>query len=238
LKEVIKILVVEDAPGDLFLIKYYLEELDPEGYIIDHVDNLKDAHDKIENNAFDIILLDLHLPDSEGLVTLKSTVEKFPNEVYIVLTGLSDEKIGLDAVKNGAQDFLVKGKISSSSLDSSIKFSYERAKLKKAVKIFGESIKVVEQLQNIRVLIIDCDNDTINHSRLLVDFLGVDTPIDSIDSLKEIADFGENIESEIKNVIKDGVYEVVGNIKGVPYVFTFSSSESLTRTVVATIVQA
>ena len=71
----IKILVVEDTPGDVFLIKFYLEELDPDNYEIQSVDNLTDAHYKIERESFDVILLDLHLPDSQGIITLQNSVE-------------------------------------------------------------------------------------------------------------------------------------------------------------------
>ena len=84
---------MEDAPGDVFLIKFYLEELGPDFYEIQSVDKLADAHYKMEREAFDIILLDLHLPDSEGMITLTNSIEKFPDEVFIVLTGLSDQEI-------------------------------------------------------------------------------------------------------------------------------------------------
>lgn len=235
MKEIIKILVVEDAPGDLFLIKYYLEELDPEGYEIESVDNLKDAHAKIERSAFDIILLDLHLPDSEGIITLKSTVQKFPNEVYIVLTGLSDEKIGLEAVKNGAQDFLVKGRITSSSLDSSIKFSYERSKLKRAVKIFGESIKVLELVHDFRVLIIDFSNRSINHSFLLPKFLNIENSLDSIKAFIDYFDFDNEFESRIEAVLKGQDFDIDIEKEGVQYNLNFSTSESLNNIVVGTL---
>lgn len=234
-KECIKILVVEDAPGDVFLIKFYLEELDPEGYEIESVDNLKEAHEKIERNAFDVILLDLHLPDSEGMVTLTNTVEKYPDEVYIVLTGLSDEKVGVEAVKNGAQDFLVKGKITSVSLDSSIKFSYQRAKLKKAVKLFGESIKVLEGLYDFRVLILDFNDGSVIHSFLLPKYVGVEASIDYIDDFCALFESNKNLKSELKAVIKGKDLEMVNNFNGEEFNLKFSNSETLDNIVVGTI---
>lgn len=166
----IKILVVEDTPGDVFLIKFYLEELDPDNYEIQSVDNLTEAHYKLEREAFDVVLLDLHLPDSQGMITLQKSVEKFPNDVFIVLTGLTDEKVGLEAVKNGAQDFLVKGRIDSKTLDSSIKFSFERSKLKKTVKVFGEALKAFEKMYDMVAIVFDESRDVVDHSESLYSY--------------------------------------------------------------------
>lgn len=234
-KDCIKILVVEDAPGDVFLIKFYLEELDPEGYEIESVDNLKDAHEKIERNAFDVILLDLHLPDSEGMVTLINTVEKFPDEVYIVLTGLSDENVGIEAVKNGAQDFLVKGRITSVSLDSSIKFSHQRAKLKKAVKVFGESIKVIENLYDFRVLIIDFNDETVIHSFLLPEYLGIEDSIDDIATLSNIFEDEKSLKEKLRNVLvsKSDCFNVTFNNNN--FELKLAISEKLRNVVVGTL---
>lgn len=234
-KECIKILVIEDAPGDVFLIKFYLEELDPEGYEIESVDNLKEAHEKIERNTYDVILLDLHLPDSEGLVTLTNTIQKFPEEVYIVLTGLSDEKIGIEAVKNGAQDFLVKGRITSVSLDSSIKFSHQRSKLKKAVKVFGESIKVIENIHDFRVLILDFKDDTVTHSFLLPEYLGIDYSVDDINSFCTIFNCHKDLKSEMKDVLTNGDKTIEVSNNNINYSIKFSISEKLRDVVVGTI---
>jgi len=194
----IKILVVEDTPGDVFLIKFYLEELDPDNYEIQSVDNLTEAHYKLEREAFDVVLLDLHLPDSQGMITLQKSVEKFPNDVFIVLTGLSDEKVGLDAVKNGAQDFLVKGRINSKNLDSSIKFSFERSKLKKKVKVFGEALKAFEKMFDMLAIVFDESKDVIDHSQ------GLQAFFESQDlAFQTMSDFKSffNNDSEIERVI-------------------------------------
>lgn len=174
ISDIIRILVVEDTPGDVFLIKFYLEELDPDNYEIQSVDNLTDAHYMLLREEFDVVLLDLHLPDSQGMITLQNSVKKFPNDVFIVLTGLSDEKVGLDAVKNGAQDFLVKGRIDSKTLDSSIKFSFERSKLKKTVKIFGEALKAFEKMYDMVAVVFDKNKDTLDSSKRLSTFFDVE----------------------------------------------------------------
>lgn len=196
----IRILVVEDAPGDVFLIKFYLEELGPDVYEIQSVDRLADAHYKLEREAFDVILLDLHLPDSEGMITLTRSIEKFPDEVFIVLTGLSDQEIGLEAVKMGAQDFLIKGRIDSKTLDSSIKFSYQRAILKRKVKIFGEALGSLELMHNFLVAILDLKDDHILHSKELPSYLNIGE--DTIDTEADLCSYFKDSSEEISQAIR------------------------------------
>jgi DNA-binding response OmpR family regulator len=196
----IKILVVEDTPGDVFLIKFYLEELDPDNYEIQSVDNLTDAHYKLEQEHFDVVLLDLHLPDSQGMITLQKSVAKFPNDVFIVLTGLSDQKVGLEAVKNGAQDFLVKGRMDSKTLDSSIKFSFERSKLKKTVKIFMESLKSFETMFDMVAIVYDKSKDVLNYSEgLELFFESPDFTFNTMNDIKTFFNNDRGIEETIKN---------------------------------------
>lgn len=188
----IKILVVEDTPGDVFLIKFYLEELDPDNYEIQSVDNLSEAHYRLEREAFDVVLLDLHLPDSQGIITLKKSVEKFPDDVFIVLTSLSDEKVGLEAVKHGAQDFLVKGRIDSKTLDSSIKFSFQRSKLQREVKILGSAYRNLEIIYDMAIVVIDTRRNIVYHTLSFKDYIDVNS--DSIDTLEDLMKAFENNE--------------------------------------------
>ena len=225
----IKILVVEDTPGDVFLIKFYLEELDPDNYEIQSVDNLTEAHYMLEREAFDVVLLDLHLPDSQVMITLQHSVEKFPNDVFIVLTGLSDEKVGLEAVKNGAQDFLVKGRIDSKTLDSSIKFSYERSKLKKTVKIFGEALKAFEKMYNMVAIVFDESQDLVDHSQALEVFFETEgLTFKTMKDLKNFFQDNEKIEEAIKLCNNKGIasFELSG-LNGKSYLVKCTKPESL-----------
>lgn len=195
----LKILVVEDAPGDVFLIKFYLEELDPDYYEIYDIDTLKEAHAMISREIFDIILLDMNLPDSEGLATLTATIEKFPEETIIVMTGLSDEKIGLEAVKKGAQDFLVKGRLDSKALDSSIKFAYQRAELKKSIKIFKHVLNEMEKLNDFVCMYYDKKTGLFIHSQNFLNYFERDIELDVLD------DFENYFEKDSANKIKEAI---------------------------------
>jgi DNA-binding response OmpR family regulator len=152
-KQELKVLLIEDNPGDAFLIKFYLgESLSPK-FNFFHGENMKTANELLSKNTFDIILMDLNLPDSVGLDTIKKLLEKYPNNLVIVLTGLVDEKVGLETVRFGAQDFLVKGKFDGKVLISSIMFAFERFNLNKELSsVSSELNKGEERFSNIEKL--------------------------------------------------------------------------------------
>lgn len=122
------ILLVEDNLGDARLIKEYIKFGNSE-FNITHCSRLKDSFELSDNHEFDVILLDLGLPDSMGLDTLRQLQLKNVIPAIIIMTGLDDEDIALKALKEGAQDYLVKSKLSSEKILHSIKFSIERKKL-------------------------------------------------------------------------------------------------------------
>lgn len=150
----LKVLLIEDNPGDAFLIKFYLGESMSPKFNFFHAENMKMADDLMSKNTFDIILMDLNLPDSLGLDTIKRLLEKYPNNLVVVLTGLVDEKVGLETVRFGAQDFLVKGKFDGKVLISSIMFAFERFNLNKELSnISSELNKGQERFSNIEMLL-------------------------------------------------------------------------------------
>jgi CheY-like chemotaxis protein len=124
----IKILLIEDNPGDAYLIEEHLEEFANFSYELKIVETLDEALRVLKKKHFDVILLDLELPDSEGVNTFLSVHNKNPRVPIIILTGLNDEKIRSYALKKGAQDFLVKGKTEGRLLQSIIQCSIERKK--------------------------------------------------------------------------------------------------------------
>ncbi|MCE9540266.1 MAG: response regulator [Bacteroidetes bacterium] len=139
--ENIKILVIEDNAGDARLINIYLKEFYGDKFIFSSVDYLSKGLELLEKETFDIIILDLTLPDSSGLDTFKKIYEHSSKTPIIVLTGLEDESIGINAMKLGAQDFLEKGLISGKELSRSINYSIQRFKL---LKDLSENTKKLE----------------------------------------------------------------------------------------------
>jgi signal transduction histidine kinase len=124
--EPIRILLVEDNPGDARLIGAMLAERQGFLFSVDCADRLSRALQLLTAGTFDVMLLDLSLPDSQGLHTVARVRSAAPGVPIVVLTGLNDEAIGVDAVKMGAQDFLVKGQIEGNLMARSIRYAIER----------------------------------------------------------------------------------------------------------------
>jgi two-component system, cell cycle sensor histidine kinase and response regulator CckA len=105
----IKILLIEDNSGDAYLIEEHLEEFANFSCEIKNVGTLNEALSVLNNQTFDVILLDLVLPDSDGVNTFFRIHNQNPLIPIIVLTELVDEPIGSYSVEKGAKDFFVKG---------------------------------------------------------------------------------------------------------------------------------
>src|SRR6204780_5280818 len=121
--EQIRVLLVEDDDGDAFLVEELLREAGG-GVEVQRVRLLPDARRPIRDAA--CVLLDLGLPDSQGLDGLRGLLREQPDVAVVVLTGLADEYLGEQAVKAGAQDYLVKGDVSGKLLLRVIRYAMER----------------------------------------------------------------------------------------------------------------
>jgi PAS domain S-box-containing protein len=124
MKEKYRILLVEDDPGDAELVREYLS--DEKKFHIVHTDKLSMALEHLHQETFDIIILDLGLPDSVGLETVNRMKKESLGIPIVVLTGNDDEEIGLNAVKAGAQDFVIKGICAERMLKRIICYAVER----------------------------------------------------------------------------------------------------------------
>ncbi len=123
-----RILVVDDEPVIRELLRSLLEK---NGYQVSLAVNGQEGLNKIEIEEIDLILLDLNLPDSSGLETIKKFIEQMNNKVPImVLTALNDDELGMKAIQLGAEDYLIKGQYDTKLMMRSIKYSIERNALK------------------------------------------------------------------------------------------------------------
>jgi two-component system cell cycle response regulator len=125
----IKIILVEDNSADARLIQEMLKDTGPETFEYEWVNNLSSGLKRLSETRFDALLLDLGLPDSNGLGTLERLLSRASEVPIIVLTGLADEVTGVEAVQKGAQDYLVKGSVSSDLLLRAVRYAIERKKL-------------------------------------------------------------------------------------------------------------
>ena len=121
--EQVRILLVEDDDGDAFLIEELLREAGG-GVEVQRARLLADARKLVPDAT--CLLLDLGLPDSTGLQGLRSLLRQDPDATIVVLTGLADEYLGEEAVRAGAQDYVVKGDVTGKMLRRVISYAVER----------------------------------------------------------------------------------------------------------------
>ncbi len=120
------VLLIEDNPGDARLIREMLAEAGTQAFRVEHADRLSVAFERLGVDNVDVVLLDLSLPDSQGLETFLRTRARDPVVPIVVLSGLDDETVALRAVQEGAQDYLVKGRVDSDVLVRAIRYAIER----------------------------------------------------------------------------------------------------------------
>ena len=141
----ITILLIEDNPPDVRLIRETLKDVSNFKSNLISVLTLKEGCEQIQKNNFDIILLDLNLPDSTGQQTFQKVID-CNNEIPVVLiTGMEDEKLSLKLIMEGAQDYLTKQSLNPDLLGKSILYSIERQALLRNIKIQNVQIDRIEK---------------------------------------------------------------------------------------------
>src|SRR5579871_1612364 len=127
-------LLVEDNPGDARLIREMLRETGANAASVELsiVDRLSAGLERISGGHFDLVLLDLSLPDSSGLETFERVHTLAPGVPVVVLSGLDDEAVAVRAVQFGAQDYLVKGQVDGGTILRSMRYAVERQRLEAA----------------------------------------------------------------------------------------------------------
>ena len=120
------ILAIEDNPADVESLREILTDPRGSSFGIENARSLAEAKKSLLRGNIDFILLDLGLPDSHGIDTLRAVRTSFPSLPIVVLTGSGEDKTGMLALSEGAQDYLVKGEITGPSLQRSIRYANER----------------------------------------------------------------------------------------------------------------
>ncbi|MBE0517381.1 MAG: response regulator [Methanophagales archaeon] len=130
----IKVLLVEDNPGDARLIREMISEVRGALFDLKWADKLSTGLEQLAAGEVEVLLLDLLLPDSQGINTFARAHAQAPEIPIVVLTGLDDETLAVKAIREGAQDYLVKGQFDSNSLNRSIRHAIERKCAEKQIK--------------------------------------------------------------------------------------------------------
>jgi signal transduction histidine kinase/DNA-binding NarL/FixJ family response regulator len=128
------ILLIEDSPVTAHLIRKLIFKSDFKEYQLIHAASLEAAREQLNHHKFDIILSDLGLPDSRGIDTFNKVLELSKNAAIIVDSGNEDESIAIQAIQNGAQDYIMKGNLTSDMLNRTLRYALERKRVEDEIK--------------------------------------------------------------------------------------------------------
>lgn len=141
-KRPVKVLLAEAEPEGLSGLREAISELGEFQVELEWASQLSSALERLSEGGVDLLLLDLNLPDSEGIATFERAYAFAPGVPIVVLTDLDDEEVALSTVKGGAQDYLVKGQVSQDLLLRSIRYAIERHRLTSALR----SLSLIDDL--------------------------------------------------------------------------------------------
>lgn len=144
--EHVKVLLIEDNPGDARLIQLMLADAAGDLFESEAVDRLDAGLKRLAKGGIGIILLDLSLPDSHGLETFTQLHAQAPGLPIIVLSGLNDTNVAVEAVHQGAQDFLVKGQVDGQLLARAMRYAIERKRLTEQLGHYADELRTKNAL--------------------------------------------------------------------------------------------
>ncbi len=166
------VLVVEDNPADADLIRETLPETGPLSFSIESVPRLCDATARLNRNGLDLIIIDLGLPDSQGLDTFHKLRDAAPNIATIVLTGNDDLELAITAVREGAQDYLVKGQVGGGVLMRAARYAVERKMAQEDIRQKEEELLSIYENAPIVMLLVDAERRILKVNKLGAVFSG------------------------------------------------------------------
>jgi signal transduction histidine kinase len=140
MKAIKKVLLVEDNSGDIRLLREMFSEDSPLSFEMASVGSMAEAEKHLAANAADILLLDLGLPDAQGLAAIRRARSAAPGVPLVVLTGMDDEGLAAQSLQEGAQDYLIKGEIETRGLLRALRYAGERKRLERLKDEFVSTV--------------------------------------------------------------------------------------------------
>jgi DNA-binding NarL/FixJ family response regulator len=141
-EDCIRVLLVEDSPSDGQLLCELLQDYPPQRFALEHAERLETAIRLAAEKPFDVVLLDLTLPDSTGLDTCRRMRRAAPHVPIVVLTGVDDETMALEAMRQGVEDYLIKGQIvHGSTIGRTVRYAVERKRAEEALRELNATLE-------------------------------------------------------------------------------------------------
>lgn len=153
--EPIRVLMIEDDMDDVLLLKESLREAGAAKIELTHADRLSVGLKQLAEKRHDVVLLDLNLPDSRGLATLQGLLRQAPRIPVVVTSGLADDLTTLEAVRQGAQDYLVKGEITGPILLRVLRYAIERKRGEEQLRQTNRALRMVSECNQIIAQAVD-----------------------------------------------------------------------------------
>ena len=138
-KKALQVLLVEDNAGDARLLREMFSKETAGSFELSHLTHMREAEARLKAGGVDIVLLDMGLPDGHGLETLRRARAASPDVVMIVLTGMEDEALAAAAMKEGAQDYLIKGQIENRALPRALRHAIERQRMQREADLMRKN---------------------------------------------------------------------------------------------------
>ena len=142
-----RVLIVEDEPADQECVKRALSKDHCADFELKCANQVSQAVDRLRSERFDVVLLDLGLPECSGLEALHEIRAESADIPIVVLTGLNDEKVALQAIEEGAQDYLVKGSLEANLLSRYLRYAIQRQELLATIKHREQAVRQAESAQ-------------------------------------------------------------------------------------------
>ncbi len=165
-----RVLLVEDSPSDVLLTRDALEARGR--FRVISADRLRGAIERLDESPVDAILLDLALPDAQGLEALLTLRRRAPDVPVIVMTARDDEELGLRAVQEGAQDYLIKGRSDEDDLGRAIRYAIERAYIEDSLRQQKEFVDGLIESARAIILVLDPAGNVVRFNRYLEELSG------------------------------------------------------------------
>jgi len=216
--EPIKTLLVEDNVGDRRLIREVLSEARGVTFDLKYADRLQAGLEQLSEGEIDVVLLDLGLPDSQGLETLSKAYAHAPKVPIVVLTALHDEMLGVQAVNRGAQDYLIKGQVDGNLLRRTIRYAIERKRAEERERQLQLQLDLSRRLASVGVMVSGVAHEINNPLANVIGFAELLMQKDIPEDAKEVV-----------KVISDNAQRIDGIVEGL---LTFAQQQKLERTYV------
>lgn len=213
MKKPTQVLLIEDNSDEARLVKLLLESSSSDDFALVWEESLGGGIERLKTGGFDLILLDLSLPDSTGFETFRRVREQAPHLPVIVLTGLSEERIVSLALEAGAQDYLVKGQVDGDAMRRSIRYAIERHRADDAMRRSEELYRTLVDTSPDSISMTDLDGNFIKVSKRTLDMHGFDSEDELVGKSALTVIAPEQHAMALRNLQETLVHGVSGNLE-------------------------